>query len=929
VEEFYLDDMLPMLGYKAMGGQAAETSAVVPECAEKDAVLRAIQNAFLRGLDEDFTQLMLDVSTPVAGGGKLVNAQHVITGASALMAAAGKGRADEVRQLIGYGADLHLRSKDGSTARDWAMRFKHPDIAQLLEEAERDAQAGNAMAEAALLLNQYQIATNPDEIDQDLLERLVIHICTERQVEEGAVLIFLTGWEDINRVKQRMEASPYLGNTSSFCILPLHSQVPAAEQRRVFQTAPRGTRKIILATNIAETSVTIDDVVCVINSGKHKEKSYDPFTAVSTLQTTWVSKASERQRRGRAGRVRPGECFHLYSKTRSASLTEFQVPELKRTPLEEICLQVKLLEEGSSAAGAERRSLADFLERAVEPPVAKAVENAVRLLEGIGALAPEEKLTRLGRHLAALPLPPATGKMLLYAILFGVLDPILTVACAQAYRSPFMSPMDPSARKAADGARKRLAEQMGGASDHLAVVAAFMGWEVAHTQGRQAQYNFQHSLSPGTMQMIAGMRGQLLAELTSRGLVSDLASASANKCSVALLRSVLAAGMYPQLGILVPAGGGIPGQQKGKPSLSTPQGQSVKIAPGSLNSHLEVPAAAPGDPAATILVAFDEPTRGEMTLYTRETTASHPHALFFVAGSMVVEDSPGEPGDAPGGRAVVVVDSWVRFALPMSVLASLCTLRVRLATAFAAKVHRPRDPLPAPLHAALQVIAQLLALEGGEDPQQACNAGAGVVLGLAAPPARAPGNAGGRGYGTKAHSASQSGHHDAARRGEGGKAGGKSGPKGGKGNKGGRGAFHVATSTAAADVAHFGGSGHAAVAGNPTGAQHAAAVPYYGGQQPQMQMPGYQAQQARTPIFGNDHLGKGRQACIRMSFHSLFCDQRHAGEEIKACCDARGRVICRGTYEIGVQCIYIQTPNFHCLFRNLLDIFFKLHLPSF
>lgn len=109
----------------------------------------------------------------------------------------------------------------------------------------------------------------------------------------------------------------------------------------VFQRPAAGVRKLVLATNIAETSVTIDDVVYVLNSGRAKEKSYDPYTAVSTLQQAWISRASERQRRGRAGRCRPGVCFHLYSAARAAALNDFDVPELKRTPLDELCLQVR------------------------------------------------------------------------------------------------------------------------------------------------------------------------------------------------------------------------------------------------------------------------------------------------------------------------------------------------------------------------------------------------------------------------------------------------------------------------------------------------------------------------------------------------------------------------------------------------------------
>lgn len=116
--------------------------------------------------------------------------------------------------------------------------------------------------------------------------------------------------------------------------------VPLVEQKKVFKHPPHGCRKIVLSTNVAETSVTIDDVVYVIDSGRMKEKSYDPYNNVSTLQSSWISKASAKQREGRAGRCQAGICYHLYSKVRAAAMLDFQVPEIKRTPIEELCLQV-------------------------------------------------------------------------------------------------------------------------------------------------------------------------------------------------------------------------------------------------------------------------------------------------------------------------------------------------------------------------------------------------------------------------------------------------------------------------------------------------------------------------------------------------------------------------------------------------------------
>lgn len=141
----------------------------------------------------------------------------------------------------------------------------------------------------------------------------------QEQGIEGDTLVFLAGWEDISSLKERLEnrSSPF--SSQGYVVLPLHSQIAPDEQRRVFEASP-GARKIILATNIAETAITIDGIVCIINTGRVKEKRFDPYAGVSTLQSAWITKASERQRRGRAGRTRAGVAFHIYSRQRSNEL---------------------------------------------------------------------------------------------------------------------------------------------------------------------------------------------------------------------------------------------------------------------------------------------------------------------------------------------------------------------------------------------------------------------------------------------------------------------------------------------------------------------------------------------------------------------------------------------------------------------------------
>jgi len=254
----------------------------------------------------------------------------------------------------------------------------------------------------------------------DLVEAAIEYVCCAEEFGEGAVLVFLTGWDDIKNLAEQLQSNRMLRDSSRFRVLPLHGSMPTVNQKEIFQRPPPGVRKIILATNIAETSITIDDIVFVIDGGKAKEKTYDAVNNLACLLPAWVSQAAARQRRGRAGRVQNGVCLHLFTRQQHEQLEQYQTPELLRTPLEELCLQIKSLKLGR---------IQDFLGKALEPPAERAVQNAMELLVTIGAMSPAtEELTPLGRHLASLPVDPKIGKMLLMGAVFSCLDPVLTIA---------------------------------------------------------------------------------------------------------------------------------------------------------------------------------------------------------------------------------------------------------------------------------------------------------------------------------------------------------------------------------------------------------------------------------------------------------------------------------------------------------------------
>jgi len=361
----------------------------------------------------------------------------------------------------------------------------------------------------------------------------------------GAVLVFLPGTKDIEDAERALRAPPFAQLLRGAAeIMPLHGSLSTDEQNRVFRKPAGGLRKVVLATNVAESSVTIDDVVYVVNTGKLKEKRYDLATGVSSLQSQWASAANNKQRRGRAGRVRPGMCVNLFLPERARLLPPFQTPEMLRVPLDELCLTVKSLQLGRCA---------DVLAEALQPPDPAAVGKAVDGLRSLGALDGAEALTPLGRSLAQLPLEPRVGKMLVLAGALGVLEPALTIAACAACRDPFFRPL--ARREAADAARLRLGGA-GACSDHMVLANTFERWSEARDagQGEERRWCEEHFVSFMAMNQIARTREQLRDVLRRCGLADGHSnfssadrSAGGGARRVALLRAVLAGSLWPNI----------------------------------------------------------------------------------------------------------------------------------------------------------------------------------------------------------------------------------------------------------------------------------------------------------------------------------------------------------------------------------------------
>uniref|UniRef100_A0A3P8T2K7 DEAH (Asp-Glu-Ala-His) box polypeptide 34 n=1 Tax=Amphiprion percula TaxID=161767 RepID=A0A3P8T2K7_AMPPE len=243
--------------------------------------------------------------------------------------------------------------------------------------------------------------------------------------ERGDLLLFLSGVAEISTIQEACQI--YATHTRRWIVLPLHSTLSLVQQDKVFDIAPPGVRKCIISTNIAETSVTIDGVRFVVDSGKVKEMSFDPKAKMQRLQEFWISRASSEQRKGRAGRTGPGVCYRLYAESDYDAFAPYPVPEIHRVALDSLILQMKSM------------GLGDPLSFVfIDPPPTASIQTAVVYLKDQGALDSHGDLTAIGSLLAQLPVDVVIGKMLVLGSLFNLVEPVLTVAAALSVQSPFL-----------------------------------------------------------------------------------------------------------------------------------------------------------------------------------------------------------------------------------------------------------------------------------------------------------------------------------------------------------------------------------------------------------------------------------------------------------------------------------------------------------
>ncbi|SPO29511.1 probable ATP dependent RNA helicase [Ustilago trichophora] len=305
----------------------------------------------------------------------------------------------------------------------------------------------------------YTKEPEPDYLDAALITVMQIHLSEPT----GDILVFLTGQEEIDTsceiLFERMKA---LGpSVPELIILPVYSALPSEMQTKIFEPTPAGSRKVILATNIAETSITIDGIYYVVDPGFVKQNAYDPRLGMDSLVVTPISQAQARQRSGRAGRTGPGKCYRLY--TEAAYRNEMlpnSIPDIQRQNLASTILALK-------AMGINDLVNFDFM----DPPPAQTLLTALESLYALSALDDEGLLTRLGRKMADFPMEPMMSKMLIASVDLGCSEEMLSIVAMLSVQNVFYRPKDKQTQ--ADAKKAKFFQPEG---DHLTLLTVYNGW---------------------------------------------------------------------------------------------------------------------------------------------------------------------------------------------------------------------------------------------------------------------------------------------------------------------------------------------------------------------------------------------------------------------------------------------------------------------
>lgn len=426
--------------------------------------------------------------------------------------------------------------------------LRRPDLKLIIMSATLDAQKFQKYFNDAPLLA-VPGRTHPVEIfytpepERDYVEAAIRTVLQIHATEpEGDVLLFLTGEEEIEdacrKINLEVDEMVREADAGPLKVYPLYGTLPPAQQQRIFEPAPpprtrdgRPGRKCIVSTNIAETSLTIDGIVYVVDPGFSKQKVYNPRIRVESLLVSPISKASAQQRAGRAGRTRPGKCFRLYTEAAfKKELIEQTYPEILRSNLSSTVLELKKL-------GVDDLVHFDLM----DPPAPETLMRALEELNYLACLDDEGELTTLGRIASEFPLDPALAVMLISSPEFYCSNEMLSLTALLSVPQIFVRPA--SARKRADEMKDLFAHPDG---DHLTMLNVYHAFKQPSAQENAKQWCHDHFLSFRALQQADNVRLQL-KRIMEREELELMSTSFEDKKYYENIRRALVSGFFMQV----------------------------------------------------------------------------------------------------------------------------------------------------------------------------------------------------------------------------------------------------------------------------------------------------------------------------------------------------------------------------------------------
>ncbi|VVC42041.1 Hypothetical protein CINCED_3A008693 [Cinara cedri] len=613
-----------------------------------------------------------------------VDYQHSETGVTLLMLVAIHGLNDYVITLLNMGANPNIQTKVlNMNAATWATEFKKFETRDLIMNSKGvvaaiDSQKIETSNENEIIerLELYKKSLAPNIIiDAHLITHLIKHIILKKK--SGSILVFLPGFEDMSMVNKIIIEELITKENLKITIYMLHSMMQTSDQRRVFQPAPKGHQKVILATNIVETSVTINDVVYVIDSGRVKQKGYNAFNGISCMNVNWISQSCAKQRAGRAGRLCAGECYRIYTREHHNHMASHDVPEILRMPLQELCMLAKVI--------SNNMRVLDFLALAIQPPPTLSVTSALEYLKIIEAMDVNEDLTDLGFFMLDLSIEPHYAKSLVFAIFLKCLDPVLTIISCLANREPFNLTLNVNMKSSLGSIRKRLAGDS--LSDHIVLLRLYQ----VFNEGNMNDSDLFNLVSQSIMGLITQTRTQLLGQLRALELIqtrmgpNDIRDVNINSNNWAAVKACLLAGLYPNLAKL--------DKSNSRPILKTKTEKSV-IYHGSSVLRENYVKDLPSE-----WIIFEEMSSFNTKKFIKTCTVISPMTVALFSNAMrIPQDSVGKTADygdyniynsdnendtlAEKHMAFLNLDSWTSFVGSSDDISKIFNMRLCLTLAY-------------------------------------------------------------------------------------------------------------------------------------------------------------------------------------------------------------------------------------------------------